>query len=353
MKGYSTSSILATGKAGGQTNDILDPSLNAFKNCFISTIFRKRNLEKNNDTSGQKSRISNIFRNLFGTENESKFDIIGSINNVPNSFEFHEKDLFYNHISLIFSKIYHKLLIKLSNDNGNNNKSLYDLIYKSQEYNVIVKMQDYQLNSEGIYNGGYHHEGLLSDNIKLVCIYVIEQDSCLNDCALTIDNSVVTNKVICKENMAILFTNEYDKSHQVKEIRNTSKNKSGSRKILIFWILDNKNNNKEEIVLRQTYPSMVYNCLNTHVNLRFDAPTIICRWYNEMKRNDNDFFPKDLLLLMVKFVCGDLEYMFNQQTEFRNEREKHEQYNVSRFDQAIRVRDYALFSPRRGRCNYD
>ena len=179
----------------GRTNDIIDPSLQTHNNCFISTIFKKKEIKSRDNYKYMMNR------------REYKFEILGQLNNVPNSYHFEEKFEFYNEIEDIFSQIFSKLIIKLDLLNNHNDPLLNSLIHEKDKYNIICKMQDYQINSDCCYSGRLHHEGLMSDCIKLVCIYVFEQSSWLSPCTLKITNSNGTERIETKENMAIVCLN--------------------------------------------------------------------------------------------------------------------------------------------------
>ena len=293
----------------GKTNDIIDPSLQTYNGEFISTLFKKEEIFGGSDTNLNRNFINNMYN--YNGKNFYKFKIVGQMNNVPNIVYFKEKFEFYSLIEDIFSQIFLKLIVKLDLLNNHNNKMLSNLMNKKDyKYNVICKMQDYQVFNDCFYQGRIHHEGLMSDNIKLVCIYIIEQSFWLSPCILSIGNTTKTYNIETKENMAIVFSNEYDKTYVVT-LKNNLKAKQATRKILVFWIIDHDHD-----------PSHIPipNSLNNHVNLRFNISLIACYW-TRTENYDVDI-PKDLLLVISKYVSGDLDYIYHNQNKVRQDRSK-------------------------------
>ena len=250
---------------------------------------------------------------------------MGPINDVPNFVEFEEKFEFYHDIEHIFSQLLTKLINDVNESVGNGvecsiKTALNSLIHNKNQLYVVCKIQDYQLNPLSRYDGKIHIEGLENDCIKLVFIYVIQQSQCLSPCILKIRHFGTTLQIETQQNMAIVFNNNENITHQVQMQHNNRETAQGTRKVLAFWIVDNSCRYKIDSRNKKRYYP-IYNTLNsnTNVNLRFDTDLIANNWARQ-EFNKNDVvvnIPKNLSLLIANFICGDLEYIFHQRKNFR------------------------------------
>ena len=212
----------------------------------------------------------------------------------------------------------------------------------------MYKIQDYQVNPLSQYCGKIHSKGLYSDGIKMVLIYVIEQSSCLSPCTLKINpygncwnsqrggNKEAADlqcEIKSQENMAIVFENNIATTHQVEIKHNNSETSQGTRKVLVFWILEKVS---KTIGRKRSNRPLFYENYNslddgTGLNLRFDTHLIVNNWARkEFQKNCIVVIPRDLSLLITTYACGDLEYILNQRKEFRDKR-SHNNDRVSRF----------------------
>ena len=267
-----------------------------------------------------------------------KYKILGHINNVPNYSKFEEKFEFYNAIEDVFSS----MLSQLANDLNssiegrvtcNIKSELNDLIEKKEQLHVVCKIQEYQVNPMGQYRGKIHREGLYSDCVKMVLIYIIEQSPCLAPCTLKINHRYKWNgnqqkldcEIVTQENMAIVFDNgcQYNTTHELTIRHNNSETGQGTRKVLEFWILENRSKMfGGALKICDTYNSLDK---DTGLNLRFDTHLIVNNWARkEFQKNYIVVIPRDLSLLITTYACGDLEYILNQRKEFRDTRYQRE-----------------------------
>ena len=93
--------------------------------------------------------------------------------------------------------------------------------------------------------------------------------------------------------------------------------------------MDNKNSE---------YP--LYSSLNTHVNLRFDSGLIV----SHLSKKEQCYIPQELILLIVKYVSGDLDHIYENQKKVRLDRNETDAIDIDANDQTRRkvlFRSYA------------
>jgi len=253
---------------------------------------------------------------------KKKMCIVSEINNL---YYWHYQDL-YLMIAHIFETMFPMFC------------RLYPPLENETTFQVIVKMQDYQISPNGNYEGRFHHEGLQKDHIKLVGIYFPEISDFYSKHSLTISNMQKNVSVATNQNTALVFTNEMDKSHQLSKITNTHANKVGTRKILLLWIIDPQQSKIYESVISKSV-----------LNLRIKCDTIVQYWSRqEMGSTRKNIRWNDVSSVVGNFVCGDDALVSGKRAQFRAIRGKKE---------IFKHEGYATLTqthyPERGRCNFD
>eukprot|EP01084_Bolivina_argentea_P076875 139361_1 len=254
-------------KCGKERNQNMDD--------IVSKIYDYGQIMKYNidEYSKWKIRIQNLIDpllnsekfwipSLFHIDDNSKVSIKSEIHNLPR--------VRYKKLYEIIGKIFENMISSFE-------WILGDIKLRNQDIQVIVGMQDYQLYAEQIYHGGLHREGYKEETIEGVGVYYFDKSEYIEDDIFRINTETrgvcgsrlgrYDQDIVIKNGSFIVFNNN-NLNHKLKVLKNGSKMKFATRKILTFFLPEfivksvkkNINNHNDEIIYNNIIVNWIKLC---------------------------------------------------------------------------------------------